>query len=182
MPNLKVIDMDKTDEIRRINLEIAMKFNKVEEQLSGVASVAGLFETLFAGIEKEFCVPFVWLTLVDSEKAAPVIAAVKSSAILKNRLNIISQPLFEQILPAGLQPVLANKKLLPYYKLLPPTNKFFIKSMAIVPFQLQDQIVGSWNNGDVLSDRYRPEMETGLLQILARKVSVRLTELVGFGK
>jgi uncharacterized protein YigA (DUF484 family) len=174
--------MDKTDEIRRINLEIAMKFSKVEEQLSGATSVAGLFETLFAGIEKEFCVPFVWLTLVESEKAASVIAAAKSSAILKSRLNIISQALFEQILPAGLQPVLANKGLPPYYKLLPPTNKYFIKSLAIVPFQLRDQIVGSWNNGDVLSDRYMPEMETDLLQKLSRKVSARLNDLVGSGK
>ena len=174
--------MDKTDEIRRINLEIAMKFSKVEEQVAGATSIAGLFEKLVAGIEKEFGVPFVWLTLVDSEQAVPVIAAAVSSAILKNRLNIISQSLFEQILPGGLHPVLANKALQPYYKLLPPTNKFFIKSMAIVPFELRDRIAGSWNNGDVADDRYLPEMDTGLLQKLARKVSVRLTELVGSGK
>jgi hypothetical protein len=51
-----------------------------------------------------------------------------------------------------------------------------------VPFQLRDQIVGSWNNGDVLSDRYMPEMETDLLQKLSRKVSARLNDLVGSGK
>jgi uncharacterized protein YigA (DUF484 family) len=174
--------MDKTDEIRRINLEIALKFSKIELQLSQAKNIAGLFEMLFAGIEKEFAVPFVWLTLVDSENAAPIIAAVKSSGLLKNKLNVISPALFADILPAGLQPVLANKELQPYYKLLPPTNKFFIKSLAIIPFKAHDEIVGSWNNGDVASERYRPDMETGLLQKLGQKVSQRLNEFVSLPK
>lgn len=170
--------MDKTDEIKRINLEVSLKFSKIEAHISHAKSIAELFETLFAGIEKEFAVPFVWLTLVDSENAAPVIAAVKYSAILKNRINIVSPALFEHILPGGLQPVLANKDLQSYYKLLPPTNKFFVKSLAIIPFQVRDEIAGSWNNGDAVSDRYTPDMDTGLLQKLVQKVSRRLTELV----
>jgi hypothetical protein len=174
--------MDKTNEIRRINLEIALKFSKIELQLSQTKNIAGLFETLFAGIEKEFAVPFVWLTLVDSENAAPIIAAVKSSGLLKNKLNVISPALFEHILPTGLQPVLANKELQPYYKLLPPTNKFFVKSLAIIPFKAHDEIAGSWNNGDVVSDRYRPDMETGLLQKLGQKVSLRLNEFIPLDK
>lgn len=174
--------MDKTDEIRRINLEISLKFSKIELQLSQAKNIAGLFETLFAGIEKEFAVPFVWLTLVDNENAAPIIAAIKSSGLLKNRLNVISPALFEHILPNGLQPVLANKELQPYYKLLPPTNKFFVKSLAIIPFKTHDVIVGSWNNGDVVSDRYRPDMETGLLQKLGQKVSLRLNEFISLDK
>ena len=174
--------MDETDEIRRLNLEISLKFSKIEQQLSKAKNIAGLFETLFAGIEKEFAVPFVWLTLMDNENAAPVIAAVKSSDLLKNRLNVISPALFEHILPAGLQPVLVNKELQPYYKLLPPTNKFFVKSLAIIPFKANDEIAGSWNNGDVMSDRYRPDMETGLLQKLGQKVSLRLKELLSLDK
>ena len=73
--------MDKTDEIRRINLEISLKFSKIERQLKQAKDIAGLFEILFAGIETEFAVPFVWLTLVDSDNAAPLIAATKSSGV-----------------------------------------------------------------------------------------------------
>ncbi len=174
--------MDKTNEIRRINLEISMKFSNIGVHLSHAKSIAGLFETLFAAIEKEFAVPFVWLTLVDNENAAPVIAAVESSGVLKERLCVIPPALFEHILPAGVQPVLANKELQPYYKLLPPANKFFVKSLAIIPFKVRDEIAGSWNNGDVLSDRYLPDMDTGLLQKLGQKVSLRLTELVSGNK
>ena len=170
--------MDKTDEVRRINLEISMKFSNIEKQLAKAENIAGLFETLFAGIEKEFAVPFVWLTLVNSENTAPVIAAVQSSELLKNKLKVIPPALFEHILPAGLQPVLANKELQIYYKLLPPANKYFVKSLVVIPFQIRDEIAGSWNNGDVLSDRYMPDMDTGLLQKLGQKVSSHLTELI----
>ncbi len=174
--------MDKTNEIRRINLEISMKFSNIEVHISHTKNIAGLFETLFAGIEKEFAVPFVWLTLVDKENTAPVITAVKSSGVLKNRLSVVSPALFEHILPAGSPPVLANKELQLYYKLLPPANKFFVKSLAIIPLKINGEIAGSWNNGDVLSDRYMPDMDTGLLQKLGQKVSLRLTELVSSNK
>lgn len=170
--------MDKTDEIRRINLEISVKLGKIEVHIAHARNIAGLFEALFAGIEKEFSVPFVWLTLVEGENTAPIIEAVRSSAVLNNRFSVISPDLFERILPAGLQPVLANKDLQSFYKLLPPANKFFVKSMAVIPFEVNGEIAGSWNNGDVLSDRYMPDMDTRLLQKLGQKVSDRLTELV----
>jgi len=170
--------MDKTDEVRRQNLEISAKFSKIGMQLPKAKSIAKLFEMLFEEIEKEFNIPFVWITLMDTDNAAPIIGAIKSSAMLKNRLNVIPADLFNHILPAGLKPVLANSDLQPYYKLLPPSNKYFIKSLAVVPFQVRNEIVGSWNNGDVVSDRYRPEMETNLLEKLSQKVSIRLSELI----
>jgi uncharacterized protein YigA (DUF484 family) len=170
--------MDKKEDIKRINEELAASFSKIEAKLSEDQTIAGLFETLFAGIEKEFAVPFVWLTLMDNEKAAPVIAAVKSSDILRTRLCVISPELFNQILPSGMKPVLVNKDLQPFYKLLPSSSKYFVKSLAIVPFSIGDQIIGSWNNGDAVGDRYTRDMETGLLSKLAESVSRSLTALL----
>lgn len=174
--------MKESDEIRRVNLEIAAKFSKIEAEFLRQTTIAGFLETFFAGIEKEFSVPFVWLTAIDSEAAAPLIKAAQSSATLKHKLNVVSPFLFKQILPKGIQPVLANKDLLPYYKLLPAVNKYLVKSLAIVPFRAGEEIVGSWNNGDVRSDRFLPEMETDLLQKIAGKVSSRLEELIALGK
>ncbi|NTW07603.1 MAG: hypothetical protein HGA29_07140 [Syntrophaceae bacterium] len=170
------------DEIKRINQEISVKFGKIEVHIAHAKSITGLFETLFADIEKEFAVPFVWLTLVEKEITAPVIEAVESSAVLKNKLGVISEDLFNRILSDGLQPVLANKDLQPFYKLLPSTNKFFVKSLAAIPLYINDEVVGSWNNGDILSDRYRPDMDTRLLQKLGQKISARLTELASGAK
>ena len=170
--------MDTKEDIKRINEELAARFNKIAARLPEDQTIAGLFETLFAGIEKEFTVPFVWMTLMDNEKAAPVIAAVKSSDILRTRLCVISPALFSQIIPSGLKPVLVNKDLQPFYKLLPASSKYFVKSLAIVPFSIGDQIIGSWNNGDAVGDRYTPDMETGFLSKLAQSVSRCLTKLV----
>jgi hypothetical protein len=43
---------------------------------------------------------------------------------------------------------------------------------------VNDEIAGSWNNGDAYYDRYTPDMETNLLQNLSHSVSLRLMELV----
>ena len=150
----------------------------IEKKLAEAKNIAELFEILFAGIEKEFQVPFVWLTLKNTLTAAPVIEAIKSSDILKDRLNVIKPELFNEILPSGLKPVLVNKNLNQYYKLLPANRKYFVKSLALVPFKMNNEIVGSWNNGDARLNRYTPDMETNLLQKLAQSVSVRLNELV----
>jgi len=170
--------MNESDEIKRLNLQISLKFNKIELELAEAKGIAGIFETLFRGIEREFAVPFVWLTLVDSPNAIPITTAVKKSASLIQRLKVIPQDVFTQLFPAGLQPVLVNKDLHPYYKLLPPIHKYFVKSLALVPFQIHGEIVGSWNNGDSLSERYLPDMDTGLLQKLAQKVSFQLGEII----
>jgi hypothetical protein len=115
---------------------------------------------------------------MDTANNKRIIAAIKSSNVLRDRLNIITPELFREILPAGLKPVLVNKDLQPYYKLLPSNRKYFLKSLALVPFKVNDEIAGSWNNADARHDRYTPDMETNLLQNLAHSVSMRLAELV----
>ncbi len=170
--------MNKTEDINSINTKIATSFGKIETGLSEATNIAGLFEILFAGIEKEFEVPFVWLTLMDTVNNKPIIEAIKSSDVLQDRLKVITPELFHEILPAGLKPVLVNKDLQPYYKLLPSNRKYFVKSLALVPFKINDEIAGSWNNGDADYDRYTPDMETNLLQNLSHSVSLRLIELV----
>jgi uncharacterized protein YigA (DUF484 family) len=170
--------MNKTEDIERINAKIAASFGKIETGLSEAKNIAGLFKILFAKIEKEFEIPYVWLTLTDTVNNKPIIAAIRSSDVLQDRLKVITPELFHEILPAGLRPVLANKNLQMYYKLLPSNRKYFVKSLALVPFKVNDEIAGSWNNGDACHDRYTPDMETNLLQNLAHSVSMRLTELV----
>ena len=170
--------MNKTEDVQRINIILADSFERLKASLSEANDIACLFESLFAGIEKEFEVPYVWLTLIDTKTTASVIEAVKSSDILMDRVKIIKPELFQEILPTGIKPVLVNKDLQPYYKLLPSTRRYFVKSLALVPFKIKEEIVGSWNNGDAYRDRYTPEMGTDLLQNLAQVLSERLGELI----
>jgi len=173
--------VNKKEDIERINADIAARFGKIEEKLNNAEDIAGLFEILFAGIDEEFGVPFIWLTLMDTVNTEPIIASINSSDILRNRLNVVTPELFNAIMPAGSKPVLINKDLQPYYKLLPSSNKYFVKSLALVPFKVNDEIVGSWNNGDAYHGRYTPDMETSLLQKLAETISRYLTKLLSAG-
>lgn len=169
--------MSSKEEIERVNREIASRFQKIEEEIPTAETIAGLLEMLIKGIEREFGVPFVWLTFIDGESAAPLIEAVKTSEALKSRYGLITQELFEKILPCGLKPVLANKELQSFYKLMPDSRKYFARSVAIAPLALGDQIIGTWNNGDADTGRYTTNMDTDLLASLAGKVSLKLTQL-----
>ena len=140
--------------------------------------VAELFEILFTGIEEEFQVPFVWLTVADTKKNMPFIEAAKSSGFFKDRLNVVKPSFFKEIFSSGLKPVLVNKNLTNYYRLFPEHRKYFVKSLALVPFKINGELTGSWNNGDAVQSRYTPEMETNLLQKLSRSLSDRLDELI----
>jgi uncharacterized protein YigA (DUF484 family) len=175
---VKVEKMNKEENVDGINTKIAAGLENIEKKLAEAKNVAGIFEILFAAIEKEFEVPFVWLTLTNTVSVAPLIEAIKSSDILKDRLNVIKPELFCEIFPSGLKPVLVNKNLNKYYKLFPANRKYFVKSLALVPFKMNDEIVGSWNNGDARLNRYTPDMQTNLLQKLAHSVSVRLNKLI----
>ncbi|HDQ04797.1 MAG TPA: hypothetical protein ENN23_09615 [Deltaproteobacteria bacterium] len=170
--------MKSKEEIRRVNKEVARRFNELENELPTVSDITGLFEVLFAHMENQFEIPFVWLTLIDTEANRKIIDAVKKSVILHDRLSLIKRELLAKIFSAGAAPLLANNSLRQYYKLLPSRKKYFIKSLALVPLYVKGQLVGSWNNGDSSAERFSPEMETSLLQKFAGNVSLRLAELL----
>ena len=170
--------MNNEDDLKGINEIIAARFKRVEEGLGAAKTTNELFENLLTGIEKEFAVPFVWLTLIDHESTLPVINEMESSDILKSRFSVVSQEFIETLLTGGMKPVLSNKDLKPFYKLLPPSRKYFVRSIAVVPFALAGRMIGTWNNGDADANRYEPDMKTDLIQALAAQISQKLSQLV----
>jgi uncharacterized protein YigA (DUF484 family) len=170
--------MRKKEDIYRINEDLAARFRKVETDLLSAPTIAGLFEALVDGIEKEFNIPFVWLTFMDRPGADVLMNAAGASDILKGRFSVVSGELLEKILPGGLHPVLSNQNLQPFYRLMPPSQKYFVRSIAVVPFALDGQMIGTWNNGDADAGRYAPDMDAALLASLAGGISLRLTQLV----
>lgn len=166
------------EDFKSINEIIAARFSKVEESIRSAKTISGLFENLLDGIEREFTVPFVWLTLIEHENAGLLLNEFKASDILKSRFSVVSPELMNAILPAGTKPVLANQDLKPLYRLLPPSRKYFVRSIAVIPFTLNGEIVGTWNNGDADANRYEPDMKTDFIEKLAAEISRKLTELV----
>jgi len=110
--------------------------------------------------------------------SAGLVQALSSSGILADRLNIIDEASFLELSSRGETPVLANQDLNPFYRLLPRSKKFFIKSIAVAPLTLDGRVIGSINYGDAASMRYEPGMDTSLLQHLTGAVSSCLTRLL----
>ncbi len=169
--------MSNEEDLKSINEIIAARFSKIEDAVESAETITELFENLVDGIENEFTVPFVWLTLMDHQTSTPVINEIKTSERLESRLSVVSKELLEKILTVGMKPVLANQDLQHFYRLLPPSRKYFIRSIAVVPFALDGRFIGTWNNGDADANRYEPDMKTDLLESLAQKLSARLTLL-----
>jgi uncharacterized protein YigA (DUF484 family) len=140
--------MTKKEDIHRINEDIAARFQEIEKALLSARTIAGLFEALVEGIERVFGVPFVWLTFMDRPGADALTNAAVASEVLKGKFSVVSAELLEKILPGGLQPVLSNQNLQPFYRLMPSSQKYFVRSIAVVPFALEGQMIGTWNNGD----------------------------------
>jgi uncharacterized protein YigA (DUF484 family) len=174
--------MSNQEHIRRVNTKIAAGFEKIEEKLKQARNLVELFEMLVEEVKFQFQVPFVWLSLVDNATSAPVIEALQSSELLKERLNVINPVVFREIFPSDLRPILVNSDLNRYFRLFPANRKYFVRSLALVPFKISEEIWGSWNNGDTSPHRYLPDMETTFLQRFAQALSESLAHLLQTGK
>ncbi|HVO67004.1 MAG TPA: GAF domain-containing protein [Syntrophales bacterium] len=165
-------------EILEKNEEIARKFQKIEENLPSFLNVKDLFEKLIIQIQEEFNIPFVWISIINERDLSSLVQALKSSQLLKDRLNIIDRSAFLNILTNGTKPVLANNYLKSFYKLQPLKKKYFIKSLAVAPITLNNEIIGSINHGDSSNHRYQPGMDTTLLEKLVSNISVHLSDIM----
>jgi uncharacterized protein YigA (DUF484 family) len=165
-------------DILKTNEEITLKFGKIEENLASFLNVKDLFEKLIIQIQEEFRIPFVWISIISEPDLADVIQVLKSSRILKERLNIIDRAAFLHCIANSTKPILANNYMKPFYKLLPRNKKYFVKSLAIAPITLNSDIIGSINHGDFSNLRYQPGMDTSLLEKLASNISARLSNIM----
>jgi diguanylate cyclase (GGDEF)-like protein len=73
--------------------------------------------------------------------------------------------------------MLVNAYLRPFYRLLPKNEKYFAKSLAIVPLVLDGELIGSLNLGDFSGFRFQPNMDIFFLSQLAVKISVCLSNV-----
>jgi GAF domain-containing protein len=168
-------------DIPRINEEIARKFQSVELRLAGCRTAIELFETLLVEIQREFAIPFVWLTLIRLPETAALREELEASE-LRDRLSVVADEVFREIVPAGAGPLLVNGDLRPFFRLLPPSRKYLIRSLAVSPLLFHGKTIGSLNQGDSSPTRYDPLMDATLLTGLARSVSEGLLPFLARGR
>ncbi|MCG6918350.1 MAG: sensor domain-containing diguanylate cyclase [Deltaproteobacteria bacterium] len=169
-------------ETLRVNEEIAQKFFEIEVSILSILNFRDLFEKLLTEIREKFSVPYVWISMIDKSEVSDLIKTLESSKILKERLNVISKSSFLDLIENETKPVLISGDLRPYYQLLPQGQMYFIRSLAIAPITLDGEVIGSLNQADLTRLRYRPGMDTRLLEQLAVKVSICLSNVTAHEK
>jgi diguanylate cyclase (GGDEF)-like protein len=169
-------------ETLKTNEEIAQKFFEIEVSILSILNFKDLFEKLLTEIKEKFGVPYVWISMIDKSEVSDLIKTLESSKILKGGLNIIKKKIFLDLIENDTRPVLINGDLRPYYQLLPQGQMYFIRSLAIAPITLDGEVIGSLNQADLSRLRYRPGMDTRLLEQLAVKVSICLSNVTAHEK
>ena len=169
-------------ETLRINQEIAQKFFEIEVSILSILNFRDFFEKLLTEIKEKFGVPYVWISMIDKSEVSDLIKSLESSKILKGRLNIINKNSFLDLIENETKPILVNGDLRSYYHLLPQGQMYFIRSLAIAPITLDGEVIGSLNQADLSRLRYRPGMDTRLLEQLAIKASICLSNVTAHEK
>ncbi|MBW1690959.1 MAG: sensor domain-containing diguanylate cyclase [Deltaproteobacteria bacterium] len=170
-------NIDKILEHITVNEEIAKKFFEIEAGILSVGSFRDLFETLLQLIEEKFSIPHVWITMVRENDVSHLMEALESSDVLRERLNVVKRKVFLKLINEKGSPVLVNEDLKPFYALLPKNQKYFAKSLAVVPITLDGEVIGSLNLGDFSESRFQPDMDTFFLSELAVKISICLSNV-----
>lgn len=159
------------------NEDVSQRFFEVEVSILATLNFRDFFERMLTMIKEKFDIPYVWLTLIDENDVVPLIGELASSRIIKERLSIIDRNTFKAVTGYAGGPILVNEDLRPFYKMFPPNEKYLIRSLAILPITLNDEIIGSLNHGDPSAHRYAPGMDTDLLEKLAVKISICLSNV-----
>jgi diguanylate cyclase (GGDEF)-like protein len=177
MPDLNAI-------IERLkeNDAITRKFNEIETRILSILNFKDLFEVLLTEIQDKFSIPYVWISLIEQSELSDLVKTLETSKTLRERINTISRENFEALVGTDMAPKLVNADLKPYFRLLPPKRKFFIKSLAMIPLSLDGHVIGSLNQADFSQKRYQPGIDTSLLEILAVKVSLCLSNVTAHEK
>ncbi|MBW1892751.1 MAG: sensor domain-containing diguanylate cyclase [Deltaproteobacteria bacterium] len=175
-------DINKIIQRLKQNEEISKKFNEVETKILSILGFKDLFEVLLSEIKKKFTVPYVWISMVEKNEVSSLIDSLEDSELLKEHINIIDQETFLELVGNSTEPVLANENLKPYFKLLPKNRKYFIRSLAVAPISLDGKIIGSLNQADSSSTRFQPGIDASLLEQLAIKVSLCLSNVTAHEK
>lgn len=160
------------------NEEVEKRFFQIETRILSILNFKDLFEVLLAEIRDKFEIPYVWVTLIDDSDITHLIQEVMSSEVLRQRLNVLDKKTFTRIIGTGNQPLLANEDLGRFYKIFPENEAYLIRSLALVPIPLDGRVIGSLNHADSSDVRYRPGMDTTLLERLGVKLSICLSNVM----
>jgi len=165
------------------NETVAKRFHEVETKILSILNFKDFFEVLLTEIQKTFSIPYVWFSMIETSELEKLVKPLLYSEILIKRINMIKRTDFAKIVKNKFEPVLINNNLEAYNNLFPPHNKYEnIKSMAIVPITIDGYLIGSLNQADTSPVRFKPGMDSSLLEQLGIKLSLCLSNVTAHEK
>lgn len=156
------------------NEELAEKFHQVDTRLLQILSFEDFFQALPAAIAETFDIPRVWFTLISGTSLAELVERQLHEDV---PVRWVQPAVFQQLVPQIQGPLLINSDVKRYLPLLPEGNRYLIRSMAITPITLEGEVVATLNQGDAHAHRYHPQLDTVLLERLAVKISLSLSNV-----
>jgi len=156
----------------------ARKFHEIEVSILTILNFQDFIEKLLFEISSKFSVPYTWLSIIEESNISKHLHNIQNSELLSNSTAFISKEHFLELTQNRLKPLLSNHNLNEFKALIPKkVSDYEIGSIAIAPITLDGEIVGSFNQADINIYRFKPGIDTSLLEQLALKVSLCLSNV-----
>ena len=156
---------------------IAKKFHEIEISILSILNFQDFIEKLLFEISSKFFVPYTWLSIIEESNITEYLHNIQNSELLKTSTAFISEKQFSDITHNRLKPLLSNKNINQFNALIPEAGNYKIGSIAIAPITLDGSIVGSINQADKNINRFEPGIDTSLLEQMALKASLCLSNV-----
>lgn len=156
---------------------IARKFHEIEISILTILNFRDFIEKLLFEISSKFNVPFTWLSIIEESSIYQYLQNIQDSELLNTSTAFLSREEFLNITGNRLKPLLANKDLQRFDILIPEAGQYDMGSIAIAPITLDGEVVGSINQADRDLKRFEPGIDTTLLEQLALKASLCLSNV-----
>ncbi|MBU2455870.1 MAG: sensor domain-containing diguanylate cyclase, partial [Proteobacteria bacterium] len=155
----------------------ARRFHEIEISILTILNFQDFIEKLLFEISSKFAVPYTWLSIIEESSISKYLQNFQNSKLLSTSTAFLSKEQFSIISQNRLKPLLSNKNLNGFSALIPKASDYEIGSIAIAPITLDGEIVGSFNQADKDAHRFEPGIDTSLLEQLALKVSLCLSNV-----
>lgn len=156
---------------------IARKFHEIEISILTILNFQDFVEKLLVEISSKFSVPYTWFSIIDESRISKYILNIQNSELLSTSTAFVAKKDFLSITRNRLKPLLANHNLENFDTLIPKASQYHIGSIAIAPITLDGEIVGSINQADQDKMRFEPGIDSTLLEQLALKASLCLSNV-----
>ena len=164
------------------NEKIARKFSEIEVSILSILNFHDFFDRLLCEISDKFSIPYIRIAIIEESAIARQLKSSKESQRLTSAMAFVPRQTFLGIVGTRHAPLLANKDLAIYQDLVPEVCGYSIGSIAIAPISLDGEIVGSINQADTDPGRFEPGIDSSLLEQLALKVSLCLSNVTAHEK